>query len=135
MGGSRHQIVLLQETCFGQGQRGRQRPDHVQGQVAPASQQLGNTAASNPKHRAKIVTPEAEVIHPDLNRLNRVWQFDGMILILVSLDEDREQIQPISIGRSLSRTPEALHFGKGSLVSSPIPVWQRRGSRGHDISP
>jgi hypothetical protein len=44
-------------------------------------------------------------VHAGLYCLDRVRQADGMVLIFVGFDEDHQDVQPVAVGRSRTRTP------------------------------
>ena len=62
-------------------------------------------ACARPKHRFEIAKREASLFHPEFDRLDRVGRVDWNMLALVSVDERREDVEPVAFRRPGLPTP------------------------------
>src|SRR5690554_7994553 len=91
-----------------------QAPDHVEAQLPLSIKYLGHTA-TRADIGLEVSLSQALLLHAKLVRFDGIRASDGIVLILVLLDQDREHLQLISLRSAISGSPVLLYAGEGAF--------------------
>jgi len=96
-----------------------QAPDHVERERAATVEYLRYPAAAA-ENQFKIAPGQPLLLHAELDGVDRIGRIDGIVRLLVSADEQQQDLAPIRIARTLRRLlvvdDQPIDFSQGRIV-------------------
>src|SRR5438105_1483455 len=86
-------LGLLDQRFGGNPEAAMQAPDHLERERALAVQHFVDSIELT-DHGHQVFGAEARLLHAELDRLDRIGQVHGEVLLLVGLDQGSENVQP-----------------------------------------
>src|ERR1700730_4416763 len=106
-----------------------QAPDHADRKAALALQPFRPPRPrANP--RLQILAAEALLLHPKLDRLDRIGRVDRIVLSFVGVDERGQHAGAVSFRRPRLGSPKALECDKSLLVVCRRADWLQVSAHG-----
>jgi len=89
--------------------------DHLQRQWAFPVEHFRHSCTAS-QVGFQLTAAEPATFHVILDRFDRVWGGNAVVLLLVSFHERGEHLKTVSLGRMGSRVKEAVDFGQRGLI-------------------
>ena len=98
-----------------------QTADHCDRQAPSPVQNLGD-ARPRPDNALQILAGEALLLHPKFYGLDRIWGIDWMVLILIGVDQGRQDIEPIPFRGTRRCAPQPLDVAQIGFKALPVAL-------------
>src|SRR5439155_11653628 len=71
---------------------------------------------SRSDQRFQVLSRKTLLLHAELDRLDRIGRIHRVVLRLVGVNQRRQHVESVALGRSAFRAPQTLDIGKSPLV-------------------